>query len=342
MASLKSAREIPLIEPLPIIYEGMPLLYEDEEEGDMGETNPHSTSEHILRYGVAAHLADRPEYQVFSNMNLYYSPQDRRAYISPDTMVVEPYVRLEEDVSSYRIGENGPSPILAAEVLSERTAQQRDLDEKMDVYAQLGVPEYILVDLTGRFLSERLLLKRLQPNRTWQDEQDPDGGVTSQLGFRLIIDTDGRLRVLDATTGKRYARPDEAQAEADARREAEKHLEEEAEARQRAAAGRREAERQARAEAKARREAEKQARAEAKAHREAEKARREAEKRSKAEEKARREAEKRSKVEEKARREAEKRSKAEEKARREVEKQLRALEAELARLRAQPPVREEE
>jgi hypothetical protein len=81
-----------------------------------------------------------------------------------------------------------------------------------------------LIDVTGRFLPERLLLKRLRRNRTWNDEQDADGGITSKLGFRLIIDTDDRLRVVNARTEEPYARPDEAQAEAEARREAEERV----------------------------------------------------------------------------------------------------------------------
>src|SRR5262249_47040877 len=130
----------------------------------------------------------------------------------------------ERDFDSYRIGTDGPTPLVVAEVLSERTAQQGDLREKLRIYALLGIREYILIDVTGEFLPQRLLLKRLRRNRTWKDEQDPDGGVTSRLGFRLIIDADGRIRVLDAATGAPYARPDEAQAEARARRAAEERV----------------------------------------------------------------------------------------------------------------------
>jgi hypothetical protein len=99
-----------------------------------------------------------------------------------------------------------------AEVLSEETAEERDLDEKLYIYAMTGIEEYLLVDVDGRFLPQRLVLKRLQPDRTWQDEQDADGGVTSRLGFRVIFDSDGRLRVVDKATGRKYARPDEAEA----------------------------------------------------------------------------------------------------------------------------------
>src|SRR5207302_8716731 len=112
--------------------------------------------------------------------------------------------------------------------------EQRDLNEKVTLYAKLGVAEYVLVDVTGQFLPQRLLLKRLQADGTWRDEQDADGGITSQLGFRLVIDNDGELRVLDAVTGRRYARPDEAEEEAEARRQAEEQRQVEAEARRQA------------------------------------------------------------------------------------------------------------
>jgi hypothetical protein len=126
-------------------------------------------------------------------------------------MVVAPSKDLGQYATSYRIGVDGPAPVLTAEILSARTAQQRDLDEKMEVYALIGVPEYLIVDVTGQFLPERLLLKRLQSDRSWSDHQDADGGVTSEWGFRVIIDADGRPRVLNARTGQKYVRPDEAE-----------------------------------------------------------------------------------------------------------------------------------
>jgi Uma2 family endonuclease len=213
------------LRPLPIIESGMPLLYEDEEEGDMGDATWHTDAVAIALYGVKAHFADREEIQVFANLNLYYSTTDRKAYVSPDLMVAEPD-EVNENVPSYRIGEDGPAPLLVGEVLSERTAQQGDLREKLPTYAGLGIREYFLIDVTGRFLAERLLLKRLRRNRTWKDEQDADGGVTSKCGFRFVINTDDRLRVVDARTGRPYARPDEAQQIVDALNEVKQQVQE--------------------------------------------------------------------------------------------------------------------
>jgi Uma2 family endonuclease len=202
---------------LPALAEDLPILYEDEEEGDMGESNPHSDAAEILHVCLKAHLAGRPGHRVFLNMNCYYRngpPHPRTGslpYVSPDVMVVVPSHDLGEDVSSYTVGKDGPAPVFVAEVLSERSAQQRDQSEKPTIYARMGVAEYLLADGSGKYLRERLLLKRLQPDKSWTDERGPDGGITSQLGFRIIVDTDGRLRVLDAATGRSYVRPDEAE-----------------------------------------------------------------------------------------------------------------------------------
>jgi Uma2 family endonuclease len=225
---------------------GIPLLYEDEGL-EMGETTLHRMTCDILVYGWAFHFAGRADCRAFSNLNLYYSDDDPNAYASPDAMVVEAPRSLPAQLSSYRIGEDGPAPVLVAEVLSFKTYQEGDLSDKPILYAALGVEEYILIDVSAELLPRRLLLLRRQEDGTWAEEQDADGGITSRFGFRLVIEDDGHLRVLDAKTGKRYRRPLEAQAEAD----------------QRAAetAARRKAERKARTESKARAQAEEKVRA---------------------------------------------------------------------------------
>ncbi len=181
-------------------------------KGDMGEANLHALAEHILRYGIAAHLGEQSSSRAFSNMNLYYQPHFPRICVAPDVMVVTPLVPQPDELRSYHIGSDGPAPVFVAEVLSEETAEERDLEEKLYIYAMTGIEEYLLVDVEGQFLPQRLVLKSLQPDRTWKDEQDGDGGITSQLGFRAIFENDGRLRVVNAATGRKYARPDEAEA----------------------------------------------------------------------------------------------------------------------------------
>ncbi len=205
----------------------MPIIYEDEGQDEMGESNLHTLADRILSVGIQAHLQPRPTLQVFSNLNCYYDPDDRAAYVSPDVMVVEPFERLPEDLTSYRIGTHGPAPLQALEILSQRSFQQRDLTDKPIIYGLLGVAEYMLADLTGRFLAERLQLMRRGRNGAWKMKRDPDGGITSKLRFRILIDADNQFRVLNAETGERYLRPEEAQA-------AEQERQKETRARQRA------------------------------------------------------------------------------------------------------------
>ncbi len=220
------------VERFPVIAVDMPVLFEDEGQEEMGESNPHVISDEILHTGLRVHFLDRPRLRVYSNLNLYYHPTERWAYVSPDAMVVEPFRQLDEELTSYRLGEDGPAPLLAAEILSRRSFQQQDLTNKVRIYSDLRIPEYILVDVTGHFLPQRLLLKRLQADGAWRDEQDRDGGVSSELGFRLIIEPDGQLRVLNAVTREMYLRPLEGQAAARARQQEAQARQEEARVRQ--------------------------------------------------------------------------------------------------------------
>ncbi len=229
--------------------EQIPLLYEDQENQEMGEGTLHTRSIDIVLPAVEVHLEERrPELRVYSNLNMYYPPQPgetpSRSWpnVAPDLMVVEPYQPIPKELSSYTIGQDGPVPLLTMEFLSESTAEDRDLEDKLKIFAMLGVAEYILVDSTGEILPQRLLLRRLQPDGSWKDEQDSDGGVTSILGFRIILEEDGYLRVVDAASGRKYLRPKEGEAEAKARRIAEAYAQAEGEAREQAEQAHRQAE----------------------------------------------------------------------------------------------------
>jgi Uma2 family endonuclease len=193
---------------------GMPQLFGDE-DFEMGESNIHTITTDILFYGLGYHFADLPAFQVFANLNLHYAPDDPTEYVSPDVMVVQPPRTLPVELASYRIGEHGPAPVFVAEILSFRTWQQGDLQRKPAIYAGLGVEEYVVADVTGNMLEQRLSLLLPQEDGTWRQVQDEDGGITSRLGFRVFIEADNQLRVIDTKTGKRYARPAEAQKMAD-------------------------------------------------------------------------------------------------------------------------------
>jgi Uma2 family endonuclease len=193
---------------------GMPWACEDEETS-MGDSTVHTLTTSILLYSLAFHFAARPGFRIFANLNLHFSQEHPNLFLAPDIMLVRPPQPLPEHLSSYRIGEQGPTPLLVGEVLSPRTFQEGDLDRKAIQYREMGVDEYIVADVTGDLLPQRLQILDRQEDGSWREGQDADGGITSRLGFRVIIEADGQLRVIDAATGKRYARPDEAQKAVD-------------------------------------------------------------------------------------------------------------------------------
>jgi Uma2 family endonuclease len=143
---------------VPVIAVDLPVMYEDEGQDEMGETDIHWRCCEILRNGLIAHLGGQQKpFRVFSDLNVYYHPLDRGAYVSPDVCAVFPANPLPLNVTSYRIGKDGPAPIICMEVMSHRSAQQQDLGNKLAIYAELGVQEYIVVDVTGMYFPRQLL-----------------------------------------------------------------------------------------------------------------------------------------------------------------------------------------
>ncbi len=218
---------------LPLDSAGLPLMYEDEGMENMGDSDIHTRTGDILLLGTESHLSPRPGFQVFWNLDLHYSLDKKKAFVSPDLMIVKLRKRLEFP-TSYRIGRDGPAPVCVTEVLSKRSQQQRDRTAKPVLYARLKILEYILVDPLAQFMKQTFLLKRLRRNGTYEDCIDADGGVTSRLGFRLVLEGDGLIRVVNAQTGVGYPRPRETLQIAAERDEAERRAEAEAEARRQA------------------------------------------------------------------------------------------------------------
>lgn len=177
----------------------------------MGETTAHTHSAHSAYAGLLAHFADKTEYRVFANLSVYYHPVNRSAYVSPDVMVVCPTRPMDGDVSSYRVGVDGPAPMLVVEVLGRRSIQQQDLTVKPLIYAQMGVKELLYIDTTGTYVPERLQLRRLQlRDETWMEvPQGENGSVTSAFGFTTLIEPDHKIRFINPSTKQSYPRLEE-------------------------------------------------------------------------------------------------------------------------------------
>ena len=276
-------------------------LFLDPQLGDtMVQGDWHDITAHEIAGILRNYFRPQPDVRVFHDMKHYLLP--RRPAPAPDVSVVRG-LHPRRRRSTFRVKKEGVLPCLVIEVVSPGAeARRADLTDKVALYQDAGIPEYLIVDsptnLTG--LPFLLLGYRLDGSGRYQPmKPDAEGRLLSETaGIWFQVSPDGeRIYLFEYPTGRRLLNLTEQEERAN--READKALRE----------------------TKARRTAE-------------EKALRETEARKAAEEKALREAEARKAAEEKAGREAEARKAAEEKTGREAEAR-KAAEEEAARLRAE-------
>jgi len=129
---------------------------------------------------------------------------------APDVSVIRGARHPDLDLSSFDIVEQGVAPCLVIEIVSPKDARIRRTDEvdKVELYQQVGITEYLLVDPPRRATGRRFRLKgyRLGPDQRYQPmEPDPEGrflSVTTQLRFGVSAKGDW-IEVSDALTGER-------------------------------------------------------------------------------------------------------------------------------------------
>ena len=170
----------------------------------------------------------REDVYVVGNLLLYYQEGDRSKSVSPDLMVVlgaSKHIR-----SSYRLWEEPKAPDFVLEIASEST-HRIDRGVKRDIYASMGVLEYWQYDPVGNYLEPPLLGFRLAEGRYLPiSATAQEGGMlalrSEVLGLELRLTSGAPVRealhFYDPVHGE-YLRT--YREEAQARREAEGHLE---------------------------------------------------------------------------------------------------------------------
>ena len=132
-----------------------------------------------------------PTLFIDSNTPLRFNPNNRRVFIAPDICVA-----FDVDVvaialrESYDLWEVGKPPEFALEVAS-RSTHRKDLYEKPDIYAHIGVGEYWMFDPTGGELYGQTLAGfrledgRYEPIEIAPNEHGLESGYSETLGLRL-------------------------------------------------------------------------------------------------------------------------------------------------------------
>ena len=184
------------------------MMYPERDGKPRGETDIHIDAMIYLREALKHYFRQTPQVYVAGNLLIYYEENNPSASIAPDVFVV-PGVHQHQR-RTYKLWEEGPPPAVVFEVTS-RSSRLEDTGTKRAVYAMLGVQEYFVYDPLGEYLRPALQGYRLQEGDYQRVQPASAGHLVSQvLGLEMRLE-DGRLRLVDPTTGERLLTHEEAQ-----------------------------------------------------------------------------------------------------------------------------------
>jgi Uma2 family endonuclease len=183
---------------------------------------------------------------IHRNLAFYQARERHEPAVAPDIAVIKGYPF--QFINSWRVGKTGRAPHVVLEILSGET-WKKDVEEKPQVYARMGVHEYFAYDpnlpplaeeTTQRlfgwrldFASQRMVALPLQAEGSLLS-QELDSLLVREGPLLRLYDKDGHLRLTGEEAAERQAASEaiarrvaerRAEAEAAARRAAERHAE---------------------------------------------------------------------------------------------------------------------
>ncbi len=174
------------------------------------------------------YFINRPDVFIAGDLLVYYRMNDNTIRVAPDVFAVfgasGKYTR-----DSWLVWREGKAPDFVMEMASHGT-WRRDMGEKRDIYAGMGVSEYWRFDPTGEFFTPALVGERLVDGeyRTIPLETDSGGvlwGRSATLGLDICVKPGVELRLYDPEGGRwlrtHWESEEALQAEAAARQAAE-------------------------------------------------------------------------------------------------------------------------
>ena len=148
---------------------------------------------------------DRPDVYVAGDMLIYYRMNRNDLSIAPDVYAVFGAAG-NHPRDSWLVWREGKAPDFVMEIASQST-WRRDVGEKRDVYAGMGVSEYWRFDPTGRFFTppltgERLVDAQYQELPVVTDEAGILRGHSAILELDICVRPGLDLRLFDPATGQ--------------------------------------------------------------------------------------------------------------------------------------------
>ena len=160
---------------------------------------------------LETHFAQRPSVYVSGDILMYYVEGDPRKSVSPDVLVS--FGLGKKHRRTYKVWEEGKVPDFAMEFSSKGT-YRNDLNDKLELYASLGIQDYFLYDAEGLYLPSPLMGFELADGLYVPISAGMDEGLrSSALSLDFYVGDEG-LDIYDPTAGEWL----QTQAEAEAAR----------------------------------------------------------------------------------------------------------------------------
>ena len=171
----------------------------------MAETDVHRQLMSDLIFELSNFFKDEADVYVSGNLLLYYVEGNPGKRVAPDVFVARGVGNGARRV--YKLWEERAAPDVVIE-LSSRQTWHEDVDEKFELYQELGIKEYFLFDPEYDYLIDSLVGYRLKEGR-YSPIHVKGGRVLSEsLGLELV-DTGQTLRIVDPRSGMMLPTPDE-------------------------------------------------------------------------------------------------------------------------------------
>ena len=173
------------------------LFYPESDGKPMAETDLHIDEIIHIRDILKGQFDLSPDVYISGNIMMYHEEGNIHASVSPDILVSFGIGKKRR--RTYKVWEEGKPPDFVME-FSSRGTYRDDLDNKVELYAKIGISEYFLYDAERRYLPSDLMGYRLVDGSYVAIPQQPDGGFFSEtLNLTLHVLDEG-LGVFDPST----------------------------------------------------------------------------------------------------------------------------------------------
>ena len=175
------------------------IIYPESDGKPMAETDLHIDEIIRMRHILKTHFAEKSDVYVSGNIMMYYEEGVIHSSVSPDILVTFGIGKKRR--RTYKTWEEGKPPDFVMEFSSKGTYRD-DLDNKVELYAKIGISEYFLYDAERRYLPSYLMAFRLVDGSYVAISQRPDGGFFSETLNLTIHLQDDTFGVYDPDTEK--------------------------------------------------------------------------------------------------------------------------------------------